>query len=86
MTETVSRSASADGWNEPTKNLPPLDYLARSQEQCARLSIGWHGPPTAAVAVLLIGHRRRVADEFNGQAPWRPRVDEPIALSGLGSW
>src|SRR5918998_332117 len=25
MTETVSRSASADGWNEPTKNLPPLE-------------------------------------------------------------
>ena len=25
MTETVSRSTSADGWNEPTKNLPPLE-------------------------------------------------------------
>jgi len=25
MTETVSRSASADRWNEPTKNLPPLE-------------------------------------------------------------
>jgi hypothetical protein len=25
MTETVSRSASADGWDEPTKNLPPLE-------------------------------------------------------------
>jgi len=25
MTETVSRSASADGWNEPTKHLPPLE-------------------------------------------------------------
>jgi hypothetical protein len=25
MTETVSRSASADGWNEPTTNLPPLE-------------------------------------------------------------
>ncbi len=24
MTETVSSKASADGWNEPTKNLPPL--------------------------------------------------------------
>jgi hypothetical protein len=27
MTETVSRSASADGWNEPTKNVPPLKIL-----------------------------------------------------------
>jgi hypothetical protein len=27
MTETVSHSASADGWNEPTKNLPPLKIL-----------------------------------------------------------
>jgi hypothetical protein len=27
MTETVSRSASADGWNEPIKNLPPLKIL-----------------------------------------------------------
>src|SRR5215212_1768030 len=25
MTETVSSKASADGWNEPTKNLPPLE-------------------------------------------------------------
>jgi hypothetical protein len=25
MTETVNLSASADGWNEPTKNLPPLE-------------------------------------------------------------
>src|SRR3712207_9112983 len=25
MTETVSRSASADGWNVPTKNLPPME-------------------------------------------------------------
>jgi hypothetical protein len=25
ITETVSRSASAEGWNEPTKNLPPLE-------------------------------------------------------------
>jgi hypothetical protein len=25
MTETVSRSASADGLNEPIKNLPPLE-------------------------------------------------------------
>jgi hypothetical protein len=25
MTETVSPSASADGWNEPTKSLPPLE-------------------------------------------------------------
>jgi hypothetical protein len=25
MTETVSRSALADDWNEPTKNLPLLE-------------------------------------------------------------
>ena len=25
MTESVSHKASADGWNEPTKNLPPLE-------------------------------------------------------------
>jgi hypothetical protein len=25
MTETVSSKASAGGWNEPTKNLPPLE-------------------------------------------------------------
>src|SRR5215216_1979525 len=25
MTETVSSKASADGWNEPTKNLPPME-------------------------------------------------------------
>jgi hypothetical protein len=25
MTETVSKSASAEGWNEPSKNLPPLE-------------------------------------------------------------
>jgi hypothetical protein len=36
--------------------------------------------------VLLIGHRLWVADEFNGQAPWRACVDEPIAFSGLRSW
>jgi hypothetical protein len=51
-----------------------------------RLSIGWHGPPTAGVAVLLIEHRRRVADEFNGQAPWRPGINEPVALPSLRPW
>ena len=25
MSDTVSSKASADGWNEPTKNLPPLE-------------------------------------------------------------
>jgi hypothetical protein len=27
MTETVSRSASADGWSEPTKNLCQSNYI-----------------------------------------------------------
>src|SRR5829696_728857 len=54
-------------------------------EQRARLSIGWHGPPTSGIAVLLIGHRLWVADELDGQAPRRPRVDKPIALPGLRS-
>ena len=25
MSDTVSSNVSADGWNEPTKNLPPLE-------------------------------------------------------------
>src|SRR5215212_11874035 len=54
--------------------------------KCARLSIGRHGLPTTSVTLPLIGHRRRVADEFDGQAPRRPRVDKSVALPGLRSW
>jgi hypothetical protein len=41
--------------------------------------------PFMIVAMLVVGHLRRVADEFNGQAPRRPSVDEPVALPGLRS-
>ena len=40
MTETVSRSASADGWNEPTKNLPPLELREMPEPLPLRKLIG----------------------------------------------
>src|SRR5215211_3589960 len=67
---------------------PVCEALSRhsgEHGQRAGLSTGWHGPPTAGVAVPLIGHRRRVADEFDGQAPWRPSINEAVSLPGLRS-
>ena len=40
MTETVSRDASADGWNEPTKNLPPLERREMPEPLPLRKLIG----------------------------------------------
>jgi hypothetical protein len=40
MTETVSSKASADGWNEPTKNLPPLELREMPEPLPLRKLIG----------------------------------------------
>ena len=40
MTETVSSKASADGWNEPTKNLPPLEVRELPEPLPLRKLIG----------------------------------------------
>src|SRR5215211_6368540 len=45
-----------------------------------------HGPPPPAIALLLIGHRCRITDEFDGQPPRRPSIDKAVALPGLRSW
>jgi hypothetical protein len=49
MTETVSRSASADRWNEPTKNLPPLEV---SLARCHRWRESWQGSHAERAASL----------------------------------
>src|ERR687889_1054050 len=40
MTETVSKSASAEGWNEPTKNLPGVEYRDLPEPQSLRKYLG----------------------------------------------
>ena len=61
MAETVSSKASADGWNEPTKNLPPLE-VGSCQIHCrwethrGERDPAGHGARLRRVADLALHH------------------------------